>query len=336
MSSMRRRELIAALGAAASSPLWPRAVAAQQRTRPVVGYLDLGSPSQDSPLLTSFRRGLAEAGFIDGQNVTFEYRWADNRLDELPRLAAELVRRAPAVIVAVGSPISAHAARTATSTIPIVFAMDVDPVKYGLVDSFNRPNGTMTGISFLSSVLAGKQLDLLLELVPQTTTVAYLSGSSSAPVFKDLRDNIVAAAQALGRRLIVLEARSEIDLDAAFSTLIERQAGALVVGAFTSLEEPLSRQKIIELAARRKVPTMYPSPTYPRDGGLMSYSADLIRVYHQLGVDYVARVLKGAKPADLPVQQPTKFELLINLKTAKALSLAIPETLLATADELIQ
>jgi putative ABC transport system substrate-binding protein len=157
-----------------------------------------------------------------------------------------------------------------------------------------------------------------------------------SPVFEDLRDNILAAAQALGRRLVVLEVRSEIDLDAAFATLVEQHAGALVVGAFTSLEEPLIRQKIIELAARHKVPTMYPSSICPHDGGLMSYSADLVRVYHQLGLDYVARILKGTKPADLPVQQPTKFELLINLKTAKALGLTIPETLLATADEVIQ
>jgi putative tryptophan/tyrosine transport system substrate-binding protein len=194
----------------------------------------------------------------------------------------------------------------------------------------------MTGISFLTSVLAGKQLNLLLELVPQTTTVAYLSASSRAPVSKDLRDNILAAVQALGRQPIVLEAGSVIDLDAAFATLTDQHAGALVVGAFTSFEEPLARQKIIELAARHKVPTIYPSPIYTLYGGLMSYSADLERVYRQLGVDYVARVLKGTKPADLPVQQPTKFKLVINLKTAKALGLTIPETLLATADEVIQ
>jgi putative tryptophan/tyrosine transport system substrate-binding protein len=189
---MRRREFIAGLGSAAA---WPLVARAQQTAIPVIGYLDLGSPSLNSPLLTSFRRGLAEAGFIEGQNVTIEYRWAEMRGDELPRLATDLVRRGTAVIVAVGSPISVWTARTATSTIPIVFAMDVDPVKYGLVDSFNRPNGTMTGISFLTSVLAGKQLNLLLELAPQTTTVAYLSGPSRiglfrSPIFEDLRDNI--------------------------------------------------------------------------------------------------------------------------------------------------
>jgi putative ABC transport system substrate-binding protein len=328
---MRRRQFIAGLGGAA---VWPLAAHAQQRPVPVVGFLGAGSPNPTSPLITSFRRGLAEGGFIEGQTVAIEYRWARNRLDELPRLAVDLVRRGTAVIVAVGSPISVHAARTATSTIPIVFAMAVDPVKYGLVDSFNKPNGTMTGISSLSSILAGKQLNLLLELVPRTATVAYLSGSSSAPVFKDLRDNMLAAAQALGRPLIVLEAAGVNDLDAAFATLADQHAGALVVGAFTSLED--SRQKVIELAARHKVPTIYPSPIYPLDGGLMSYSADLVRVYHQLGLDYVARVLKGTKPEDLPVQQPTKFDLVINLKTAKALGLTIPETLLATADEVIQ
>jgi putative ABC transport system substrate-binding protein len=327
---MRRREFIAGLGAA----VWP--IAARAQPLPVIGFLGSGSPSP-TPLVTSFRRGLAEGGFIEGQNVAIEYRWAGNRLDEeLPRLAADLVRRGSAVIVAVGSPISVHAARTATSTIPIVFAMDVDPAKYGTVDSLNRPNGTITGMSFLTSVLAGKQLNLLLELVPQAATVAYLSASSSAPVFKYLRDNIVAAAQALGRRLIVLEVEGVTELDAAFATLSDQNAGALVVGGFTSLEEPLSRRKIVELAARHKVPTMYPSSIYPRDGGLMSYSADLIRVYHQLGLDYVARILKGTKPADLPVQQPIKFELVINAKTAQALGLAVPETLLATADEVIQ
>jgi putative ABC transport system substrate-binding protein len=333
---MRRREFIGTLGAAASSPLWAHVVTAQQRALPIVGFLNSGSPAPNSPLVASFRGGLAEAGFIEGRNVAIEYRWANNSLDELPPLATDLVRRGTAVIVATGSPISVHAARTATSTIPIVFATAVEPVKYGFVDSFNKPNTTMTGISFLASVLAGKQLNLLLEVVPTTPMVAYLSGSSRAPVFGDLKADILSAAQALRRRLIILEADSEPDFDAAFATLAEQHAGALIVGAYTSLQEPLIRQKIIELAARHKIPAIYPSPLFPLDGGLMSYSADLARVYHQLGADYVARILKGAKPADLPVQQPTKFELLINLKTAQALGLTIPETLLATADEVIQ
>jgi putative tryptophan/tyrosine transport system substrate-binding protein len=302
----------------------------------VIGFLDSGSPDPNSNVVTSFRRGLAESGFIEGQNVAIEFRWANNHLDALPRLAADLVARRAAVIVATGSPVAVYATRTATSTIPIVFAMDVDPVKYGLVSSLNRPDDTMTGISFLTSELAGKQLDLLLELIPQATTVAYLSGPSDAPISKDLRSKMLSAAQALGRQIVVLEARGDLDFDAAFATLIERDAGALIVGTFTSFEEPRSRQKIVQLAARHKVPAMYPSPIYPLGGGLMSYSADIVRVYRQLGVDYVGRILKGAKPADLAVQQPIKFELVINLNTAKALGLTIPETLLATADEVIQ
>jgi putative tryptophan/tyrosine transport system substrate-binding protein len=330
---MQRREFIAGLGGAA---IWSLAAWAQHRALPVIGFLDSGSPDSNSNEVTSFRRGLAESGFVEGQNVTIEFRWANNNLDALPRLAADLVGRRAAVIVATGSPVSVYAARTATSTIPIVFAMDVDPVKYGLVSSLNRPDDTMTGISFLTSELAGKQLNLLLELIPQATTVAYLSGPADAPISKDLRSKMLSAAQALGRQIVVLESRGDLDLDVAFATLVERHAGALIVGTFRSFEEPRSRQKIVELAARHKVPAMYPSPIYPLGGGLTSYSADIPRVYRQLGVDYVGRILKGAKPADLPVQQPTKFELVINLNTAKTLGLTIPEPLLATADEVIQ
>jgi putative tryptophan/tyrosine transport system substrate-binding protein len=265
---MRRREFITFLGGAAAA--WPLAARAQQPALPVIGFLDSGSPDPNSNVVTSFRRGLAESGFVEGQNVAIEFRWANNHLDALPRLAADLVARRAAVIVATGSPVSVHAARTATSTIPIVFAMDVDPVKYGLVASLNRPDGTMTGISFLTSQLAGKQLNLLLELIPQATTVAYLSGPSDAPIFEDLRSKMLSAAQALGRQIVVLEARGDLDLDVAFATLVERHAGALIVGTFTSFEEPRSLQKIIELAARHKVPAMYPSPIYPLGGGLMS------------------------------------------------------------------
>jgi putative tryptophan/tyrosine transport system substrate-binding protein len=304
-SLMRRREFIAGLGTTA----WPLAAWGQQRALPLIGFLDSGSPDVNSNEVNSFRRGLAESGFAEGQNVAIEFRCANNSLDALPRLAADLVGRRTAVIVATGSPVSVYAARTATSTIPIVFAMDVDPVKYGLVPSLNRPDDTMTGISFLTSELAGKQLNLLLELIPQATTVAYLSGPSDAPIFKDLRSKMLSAAQALGRQIVVLEARGDLELDAAFETLIERDAGALIVGSFTSFDEPRSRQKLIELAALHKVPTMYPSSIYPLGGGLMSYSADIMRVYRQLGVDYVGRILRGAKAADLPVQQPTKFEL---------------------------
>jgi putative tryptophan/tyrosine transport system substrate-binding protein len=299
---MRRREFMAGLGSAAA---WPLAVRAQQPALPVIGYLGLAAPDPNSPAVTSFRRGLADSGFAEGQNVMFEFRWANNDVRRLQALAAELVRRRVAVIVATGSPALVLAAKAATSTIPIVFATAVDPVKYGLVASLNRPNGTATGISFLTSALAGKQLDLLLEMIPQAMTVAYLSGPSTAPVFEDLRSSMLSAAQGLGRQIVVLESRRDHDLDVAFATLVERQASALIVGGFTSLAEPPSRQKIIELAAHHMIPTMYPSRVYPLGGGLMSYSADVDAAYRQLGADYVGRILKGTKPADLPVRQPT-------------------------------
>jgi putative tryptophan/tyrosine transport system substrate-binding protein len=209
-------------------------------------------------------------------------------------------------------------------------------VKWSVVASLNRPGGTATGISVLTSELAGKQLNLLLELAPRTTTIGYLSGPTRAPVFEDLKSNMLSAAQALGREMVVLPAISDQDLEAAFANLVQRHAGALIVGSFTNLAQPRSRQKIIELAALHKVPTMYPNSIFPFGGGLMSYSADMMAVYRQLGRDYVGKVLKGTKPADLPVQQPTKFELVINLKTARALGLSIPETLLATADKVIE
>jgi ABC-type uncharacterized transport system substrate-binding protein len=330
---MRRREFIAGLGSAAA---WPLAAQSQQPQVPVIGYLDLGFPAPNSRFVGSLRQGLAESGFVDGQNVKFEFRWANTNPALLPQLAADLVGRKPAVIIATGSPASVLAAKVATSTIPIVFATPVDPVKWGLVASLNRPSGNATGISFLTAELAGKQLNLLLDLIPKAMRVAYLSGPSSAPVFEDLKSNMLSAANALGREMIVLPADSDADFEAVFTTLVERDASALIVGSFSSLGQRRSSQRIIELAARHKIPTMYPNRGYALGGGLMSYSADPMAVSRQLGLDYVARVLKGTKPADLPVQQPTKFELVINLKTAKALGLTIPETLLATADEVIQ
>jgi putative tryptophan/tyrosine transport system substrate-binding protein len=329
---MKRREFISGLGGAAA---WPLAVRAQQPAMPVIAYLDLGFPVANAPTITSFRRGLADSGFVEGENVRFEFRWANTNTALLPGLAADLVGRKPAVIVARGSPASVLAAKAATSTIPIIFETSVDPVKWWLVASLNRPGGNATGISVLTSELAGRQLSLLLELTPKTTSIAYLSGPASAPVFEDLRNDMLPAAQALGREMFVLPAVSDFDLEAAFATVIERHAGALIVGSFTSLSQPRTRQKI-ELAAHYKVPAMYPSRIYPFDGGLMSYSADMIAVHRQLGRDYVGKVLKGTKPADLPVQQPTKFDLAINLTTARALGLTIPETLLAAADEVIQ
>ena len=323
---MRRREFIAGLGSAAA---WPLAAGAQE-PMPLVGFLYLGNRFGNLP---AFRQGLAEAGFVEGKNVKFEFRGSANNGD-LPALAVELVDKRPAVIVATTSLPAVLAARAATSIVPIVFATSLDPLKYGFVTSLNRPLGNMTGISFLSSELVGKRLNLLLELAPQAKKFAYLSATAAAPIFEDLRSRTVAAGQALGREIVVLEIQSDLDLEPAFATLVEQGAGAVMVGDFAILAGVSDH--IIALAARHNVPTIYPARFYSAAGGLISYSADLADAHRQLGAQYVGRILKGAKPADLPVLQPTKFEFVINLKTAKALGLTIPETLLATADEVIQ
>jgi putative tryptophan/tyrosine transport system substrate-binding protein len=329
---MRRREFITLLGGAAVA--WPLATRAQQAGGPVIGFLGITTPN--SPTFNAFRRGLAEAGYVEGQNVMIEFRTIINNPTLLQGLVADLVRRQPAVIVATGGPSSAFAAKAATSTIPIVFVSGSDPVKYGLVASLNRPGGTVTGISLLTSELEAKKLNLLLELIPQTTTVAYLAGPSNPRYFEDQTRDMLTAGGALGRQIVVLEVRRELDFEAAFATLVERRAGALVVGDFLFFFTPRNRDKIVGLAAVHKIPTIYPNRLDAVAGGLMSYGVDPVSVYRQLGLNFVGQILKGAKPADLPVQQPTKFELVINLKTAKALSLTIPETLLATADEVIQ
>jgi putative tryptophan/tyrosine transport system substrate-binding protein len=325
---MRRREFITGIAGAAAWPVAARA----QTPMPLVGFLSLGN---GFPNLRAFRQGLTEAGFLENKSVRFEIRNQGSAgTGRLQALAVELVNHRPAVIVTEGSPSVVLAAKAATSIVPIVFATNLDPLKYGFVTSLNRPGGNLTGISLLSSELVGKRLNLLLELVPQTTKVAYLSGGAGAPIFEDLRRMTVAAGQALGREIVVLEIRSNLDLEPAFATLVEQGAGALIVGNFTSLSNISNR--IISFAASHGVPTMYPFRWFVADGGLMSYSADEAEAYRKLGAQYVGRILKGAKPGDLPVQQPTKFELVINLKTAKALGLTIPETLLATADEVIQ
>jgi ABC-type uncharacterized transport system substrate-binding protein len=328
-----RRKFIVVLGGAAA---WAHAARAQQAAAPLIGFLDLGVPAPNSPTLNAFRRGLAEAGYVEGQNVMIEFRSANNNASLLPGLAADLIRRQAAVIVATGGPFSALAAKAATATIPIVFLSGADPVKYGLVASLNRPGGTITGMSLLSSELAGKRLNLLLELIPQAATIGYLSGPSNSLVFEDLTRNMLVAARALGRQIVVLEVRSELDFESPFATLVERRAAALIVGDFAFFFTPRNRDKIVGLAALHKIPTMYPNRFHAVAGGLMSYGADIVSVYRQLGLNYVGQILKGAKPADLPVQQPTKFELVINLKTAKALGLEIPPALLVQAEEVIE
>jgi ABC-type uncharacterized transport system substrate-binding protein len=329
---MRRREFITLLGGAMAA--WPLAARAQQPAMPVIGFLNLGSPDPNSAFSAALRKGLAEAGYVIGQNVTIESRWANNQPWVLPRLAAELVDRKVDVIVTTGSPYATLAAKAATSTIPIVFAVAEDPVQYGLVTRLSRPGGTVTGMTFLSAELVGKQLNLLLELMPQAITIAYLSGPSNSPIFEDRKGEILAAGRALGRKIIILEVR-RFDFEAAFATLVQQGADALIVGSFSFFLNPShNRDKILGLAATHKITAMYPNRSI--HGGLMSYDSDSLAVVRQLGSHYVGQILKGAKPGDLPVMQPTKFELVINLKTAKALGLEVPDKLLALADEVIE
>jgi len=323
---MKRREFITLFGSALS---WPLAARAQQTAMPVIGVLGLG-PRPNSVFVAGFRQGLAEAGYIPGRNVAIEFRWADSPLS-LPRHAAELVDRKVDVIVTTGSPYAAVAAKEATSTIPIVFGLPEDPLKYGLVTSLSRPGGNVTGITFLTSELVGNRLNLLLDLVPQATTIAYLS-FPDAPVAEDHKRDMLAAGRALGREIIVSEVR-RFDFEAAFTTLVEQRADGLIVGSFTAFLQ--NRKRVVELAARHQIPAIYPSAQYVIDGGLISYGTGRSGV-SELARSYIGQILKGAKPADLPVQRPSKFELLINLKTAKAIGVTIPRTLFATATEWIE
>jgi putative ABC transport system substrate-binding protein len=326
---MRRREFIAVLGVAVA---WPLAARAQQRAIPVIGFLYWESFTPNVlTRLDPFRQGLAEAGYVEGQNVATEYRWANGQFGRLPALAAELVQRQVAVIVAIGALSPVLAAKRATSSIPIVFAYGGDPVENGVVASLSRPGGNVTGIAIINSELAGKRLDLLQELVPQATTFAFLSGTSSYFAYEDQKSQILAAAHTLGRQVIILEIRTDRDYEEAFKTLVQRQARGLVVGPFPFR----NTNKIVALAARYEVPTIYPNRGYVAAGGLMSYGADGTDIFRQAGI-YTGRILNGDKPADLPVQRSTRFKLAINLKTAKVLGLTVPRILQAGVDEVIE
>jgi putative ABC transport system substrate-binding protein len=326
---MKRREFITLLGGAAAA--WPLAARAQQRL-PVIGFLHARSPEDMVPQLAEFRRGLAESGYAEGQSVMIEYRWGRGQSDHLPAMAAELVDRRVDVLVA-GSDAPAIAAKDATSTIPIVFAVGFDPVKLGLVLSFNRPGGNSTGLSILTTALEAKRLGLLHELVPHAALVGVLQSAVGGPYFASQLQDLQEAARALGVKVNVLRASTDGEIDAAFDTFAQKRIEALVVTASTFFDT--RRSRILALAERHAIPAIYQFREYAAAGGLVSYGIDLPRVYHQVGA-YSGRILKGEKPANLPVVQPTKFELVINLKTAKALGLAIPPGVLAIADEVIE
>jgi len=325
---MKRRTFIAGLGSAAA---WPVAARAQQPAMPVIGWLGGQSADDDYKNVTvPFLQGLKEAGYVEGQNVAIEYRYAENQMDRLPSLVADLVRRRVAVIVASGS--SATVAAKAATTIPIVFASGMDPVALGLVANLNRPGANLTGISSLQAELAPKQLQLLRELLPNVARFGFLA-DPGFPATPSVIASVQAAAATLGRQLIVADARTDSDLETAFATFSQRRIGAVLVG-ISNLYNRRTEQ-LAAMAARHALPTIFPYREFALAGGLMSYGSSLAYEYHQVGI-YTGRILKGEKPADLPVVQATKLELIINLKTAKALGLTIPEILLATADEVIQ
>ena len=327
---MQRREFITLLGGAAAT--WPLMARAQQPAMPVIGFFHSASPGTVTHFVDAFRRGLRETGYVEGQNVAIEYRWAENQNDRLPGLADDLVRRGVAVLFASGGGgLSARAAKAATATIPIVFSSADDPVKAGIVASFNRPGGNATGVYLFTSIVETKRLGLLHELIPITQGIAVLINATSTLAETQTAD-LQAAVHSLGRQIEIVKAGSEQDFETAFATARLR-SGALLVAADPFLNS--RRERLVALATRNAISAIYELREFALAGGLMSYGINIVDMYRQAGT-YVGRVLNGAKPGDLPVMQPTKFELVINLKTAKALGVILPPTLLARADEVIE
>ena len=326
---MRRRELLALLG---SVPASSRSVRAQQRAMPVIGFLGSTSPGPYAPFVAAFRQGLSETGWVEGQNLAIEYRWAEGRYDRLPALVADLVGRKVDVIAASGGNVSAFAAKNATSTIPIIFASGGDPIGDGLVASLARPGANLTGVTFMIAELTPKRLELLSDLVPQARVTALLANPNSPGTERMIQD-VQEAAREKGLQLDILKAGTESEIDAAFATLVQLHAAALVVGA-----DPFffsRRDQLVALAARHAVPAIYQGREFVAIGGLISYGTSLTTVYRLVGT-YAGKILKGAHPADLPVEQPTTFELVVNLNTAKALGLTVPPSILARATEVIE
>ena len=326
---MRRRDFISIVGSAAA---WPLATSAQQPAMPVIGYLNSGSPDSDGPRLTGLRHGLNEAGYLEGRNLLVEYRWAGNQFDRLPALAVELVQIRVAVIVSPGLP-ATLAAKAATTTIPIVFGVGVDPVQIGLVESLNRPGGNLTGFNQFNGELGTKAVALLHELVPSTPTIGFLENPNNPIVHELTARDVRAAAAAIGLQIQTLKAGTDREIDAAFESLIQARIGALLIGNDVFFNSRM--EQITALAARYAIPVMYSSREFVVVGGLISYGASLTEALWQIGL-YTGRILKGEKPIDLPVMQSTRFDLVLNLKTAKALGLTVPPSLLAIADEVIE
>jgi ABC-type uncharacterized transport system substrate-binding protein len=326
---MRRREFFGVLGSAAAA--WPLVARAQQAPMPVVGYLGVGDAAASKPVIASFYSGLKEMGFVEGQNLTIEFRWAEGHLERLPDLAADLIRRQVSVICATSN-VATLAVKKATSEIPLVFVFGLDPVLMGLVPAIGRPGGNTTGVSFLSSSLEPKRLELMRVLLPQVELIAALVNPDNPNAESHIRD-LQAAVPRFGLKLLVLKVRDFTDVDSAFATLAQKRVAAMLVTSDPLFEA--QRVRLVDLAARNAIPTMYPWRDFVDAGGLLSYGASLTDAARHVGV-YAGRILKGDKPSDLPVWVPTKFEFVLNLKTAKALGLEIPAKLLAIADEVIE